>query len=49
MQEAKKSMKEKGIQAEDVKNLPHIEEIHGLDTPPPKGGTGKIIDEILWK
>ena len=31
MQEAKKSMKEKGIKAEDVKNLPHIEEIHGLD------------------
>jgi hypothetical protein len=35
MQEAKKSMKEKGIKAEDVKNLPHIEEIHGLNTPPP--------------
>ena len=34
MQEAKKCMKEKGIKAEDVKNLPHIEEIHGLDTPP---------------
>ena len=33
MQEAKKSMKEKGIKAEDVKNLPPIEEIHGLDTP----------------
>ena len=33
MQEAKKSMKEKGIQAEDVKNLQPIEEIHGLDTP----------------
>ena len=32
MQEAKKSMKEKGIKAEDVKNLPPIEEIHGLDT-----------------
>ena len=31
MQEAKKSMKEKGIKAEDVKNLPPIEEIHGLD------------------
>ena len=30
MQEAKKSMKEKGIKAEDVKNLPPIEEIHGL-------------------
>jgi hypothetical protein len=27
-------MKEKGIKAEDVKNLPPIEEIHGLDNPP---------------
>ena len=34
MQEVKKCMKEKGIKAEDVKNLPPIEEIHGLDTPP---------------
>ena len=34
MQEAKKSMKEKGIKAEDVKNLPPVEEIHGLNTPP---------------
>ena len=33
MQEAKKSMKEKGIKAENVKNLQHIEEIHGIDTP----------------
>ena len=33
MQEAKKSMKEKGIKAEDVKNLPHVEEIHGLTIP----------------
>jgi hypothetical protein len=33
MQEAKKCMKEKCIKAEDVKNLPPIEEIHGLDTP----------------
>ena len=44
MQEEKKSMKEKGIKAEDVKNLPPIEEIydlnplpieetHGLDNP----------------
>ena len=31
MQEAKKSMKEKGIKCEDVKNLPPIEEIHGLN------------------
>ena len=33
MQEAKKSMKEKGIKAEDVNNLPPIEEIHGIDNP----------------
>ena len=34
MQEAKKSIKQKGIKAEDVKNLPPIEEIHGLNIPP---------------
>src|SRR3954465_494808 len=34
MQEASKSMKEKGIKAEDVKNLPPIEEIHGLNLSP---------------
>ena len=34
LQEAKKSMKEKGIKAEDVKNLPHVEEIHGLNLLP---------------
>ena len=34
MQEGKKSMKEKGIKAEDVKNLPPIEEIHGLNVLP---------------
>ena len=33
MQEAKKSMKEKGIKADDVKNLPPIKEIHGLNLP----------------
>ena len=33
-QEAKESMKEKGIKVEDVKNLPPIEEIHGLNIPP---------------
>nr|AGW47741.1 putative PSD protein [Hordeum vulgare subsp. vulgare] len=33
MQEAKKSMQEKGIKSKDVKNLPPIEEIHGLDNP----------------
>ena len=27
-------MKEKGIKAEDFKNLPPIEEIHGLNLPP---------------
>ena len=32
MQEAKKTMKEKGIKAEDVNPLP-IEETHGLDNP----------------
>ena len=26
-------MKEKGIKAKDVKNLPPIKEIHGLDNP----------------
>ena len=36
MPEAKKSMEEKGIKAEDVKNLPPIEEIHGLNIPPVK-------------
>ena len=36
MQEAKKSMNEKGIKAEDVKNLPAIEEIHGLNSLPVK-------------
>ena len=35
MQEAKKCMKEKGIKAEDVKNLPPIEEILDLNAPPP--------------
>ena len=40
MQEAQKSMKEKGIKAEDVKNLPPIEEIHGLNKPP----LPKVVD-----
>ena len=34
MQEAKKSMKDKGIKAKDINNLPPIEEIHGLNLPP---------------
>ena len=33
IQEEKKSMKETGIKAEDVKNLTPIEEIHGLNAP----------------
>ena len=33
MQEAKKSMKEKGIKAGDVKDLPPTKEIHGFDNP----------------
>ena len=41
MQEAKKSMKEKGIKAEDDKNLPPIEEIQGLDNPT-QGSKGKF-------
>ena len=36
MQEAKKSMKEKGIKAEDVKKLPPVKEIRGLNIPPIK-------------
>ena len=42
MQEAKKFMKEKGIKAEDVKNLPPIEEIHGLNLPPVEETQGLI-------
>ena len=33
IQEEKRYMKEKGIKTKDVKKLPPIEEIHGLDTP----------------
>ena len=33
MQEAKKTMKEKCIKAFDLKNLPLIEEINGLNNP----------------
>ena len=35
MQEAKKSIKEKGIKAEDVKNLPPIEKLCEPTTHPP--------------
>ena len=41
MQEAKKSMKEKGIKAEDVKDLPPVEEIHDLNIPD-TGSRGKF-------
>ena len=43
MQEAKKSMKEKGIKAEDVKNLPHVEEINGLNLPPVEEIYGHLL------
>ena len=43
MQEAKKSLKEKGMKSEDVKNLPPIEEIHGLDTPTQVVGVNSLI------
>ena len=33
MQEAKRSMKEKGIKIKDIKTLQPIEEIHGIDNP----------------
>ena len=49
MQEAKKSMKEKGIKAEDVKNLPPIEEIHGLNTPPLPKSTPEPIPKPSLK
>ena len=42
IQEAKKSMKEKGIKAKDVKNLPPVEEIHGLNLPPVEETHGLI-------
>ena len=43
IQEAKKSTKEKVIKAEDAKNLPPIEEIHGLEAPPPP----KVVEVIF--
>ena len=39
MEEARKSMKYIGIKTEDVKNLPPIEEIHGLNLPPVEKNT----------
>jgi hypothetical protein len=40
MREAKKSLKEKGIKSEDVKNLPPIEELCKPIPPPPPIGVG---------
>jgi hypothetical protein len=37
-----KKMKEKGIKSEDVKNIPPIEEIHGLDIPT------QVVEVILF-
>jgi hypothetical protein len=39
MREAKKSLKEKGIKSEDVKNLPPIEELCKQILAPPLLGT----------
>ena len=38
-------MKEKGIKAEDVKNLPPIEEIHGVNIPPEEP---HCLDNPTW-
>ena len=48
MQEAKKSMKEKSIKTEHVKNLSPIEEIHGLYTPD-IGSRVKFSYRIWWR
>ncbi|KAI4977160.1 hypothetical protein ZWY2020_050970 [Hordeum vulgare] len=47
MQEAKKSMQEKGIRDEDVKNLPPIEEIHGLDNPSVVEVNSREVEQVL--
>ncbi|KAI4984049.1 hypothetical protein ZWY2020_040902 [Hordeum vulgare] len=47
MQEAKESMREKGIKSEDVKNLPPIEEIHGLDNPIQVEQVPKALNDLL--
>jgi hypothetical protein len=44
MQEAKKSIKEKGIKAEDVKNLPPIEELCEPTTHPPMVEVHSLLD-----
>ena len=42
-------MKEKGIKAEDVKNLPPVEEIHGLNIPPIEESHGLDIPTQVVK
>ena len=44
MQEAKRSIKEKGIRAEDVKNLPPIEELCEPTTHPPMVEVHSLLD-----
>ena len=44
MREAKKSLKEKGIKSEDVKNLPPIEE---LCKPIPRSSTIEVVAPYL--
>src|SRR3954464_6248133 len=44
MQEAKKSIKEKGIKTEDVKNLPHIEKLCEPTTHPPMLEVHSLLD-----
>src|SRR6187399_3588763 len=44
MQEAKKSIKEKGIKVEDVKNLPPIEELCEPTTHPPMVEVHSLLD-----
>ena len=44
MQEAKKSIKEKGIKAKDVKNLPPIEKLCEPTTHPPMVEVHSLLD-----
>src|ERR1041385_4081066 len=44
MQEAKKSIKEKGIKVEDVKNLPPIEKLCEPTTHPPMVEVHSLLD-----
>ena len=41
-------MKETGIKAEDVKNLPPIEEIHGLNIPPKELHVGERCRKLKF-